>query len=231
MPCCASSTSPSGGSAGTGVRCSGSSRSSRWSSGALLAITQTDVKRMLAYSSIAHAGFLLDRLPGARPGRGVSSTMFYLVAYGFTTVGRVRHRDARTRLRRGGHAPVPVGGARTPVAAGGRACSRSSCSPWPASRSPAASPASSPCSRRPSVAARRRWSSSVCSSARSRRSSTCGSSSSCTSRSRPPTVRRSPSPASSTQAAVTAGVVVTLLLGVVPQPLLDLADRASVFIR
>jgi len=27
------------------------------------------------------------------------------------------------------------------------------------------------------------------------------------------------------------GVVVTLLLGVVPQPLLDLADRASVFIR
>ena len=34
-----------------------------------------------------------------------------------------------------------------------------------------------------------------------------------------------------TQAAVTAGVVVAILLGVLPQPLLDLADRASVFIR
>jgi NADH-quinone oxidoreductase subunit N len=34
-----------------------------------------------------------------------------------------------------------------------------------------------------------------------------------------------------TQAAVTAGVAVTFLLGVLPQPLLDLADRASVFIR
>ena len=34
-----------------------------------------------------------------------------------------------------------------------------------------------------------------------------------------------------TPAAVTAGVVVTIVLGVMPQPLLDLADRASVFLR
>ena len=33
--------------------------------GSVLAITQTDVKRMLAYSSIAHAGFLMTAFVGA----------------------------------------------------------------------------------------------------------------------------------------------------------------------
>ena len=53
--------------------------------GAVLSVTQTDVKRLLAYSSIAHAGFILtgvlafDRV-------GVSATLFYLVAYGFITI-------------------------------------------------------------------------------------------------------------------------------------------------
>ena len=41
--------------------------------GAVLAITQTDVKRMLAYSSIAHAGFLLTGFAGDRPGRASSA--------------------------------------------------------------------------------------------------------------------------------------------------------------
>ena len=36
-----------------------------WSSGSVLAIAQTDVKRMLAYSSIAHAGFILTGLTAA----------------------------------------------------------------------------------------------------------------------------------------------------------------------
>jgi NADH-quinone oxidoreductase subunit N len=54
--------------------------------GAVLAITQTDVKRMLAYSSIAHAGFLLVGL-SATSAQGVSSVLFYLLAYGFVTVG------------------------------------------------------------------------------------------------------------------------------------------------
>jgi len=54
--------------------------------GALVAITQTDLKRMLAYSSIAHAGFLLCGVVAV--GRqGVASTMFYLLAYGLTTIG------------------------------------------------------------------------------------------------------------------------------------------------
>ncbi len=54
--------------------------------GAVVAITQTDVKRLLAYSSIAHAGFILTGVM-AVSAAGLSSTLFYLVAYGFTTVG------------------------------------------------------------------------------------------------------------------------------------------------
>ncbi|MEB3022703.1 NADH-quinone oxidoreductase subunit NuoN [[Mycobacterium] crassicus] len=50
------------------------------------AITQTDVKRMLAYSSVAHVGFVLTGVLSAIPA-GVSSTLFYLVAYSFSTVG------------------------------------------------------------------------------------------------------------------------------------------------
>jgi NADH-quinone oxidoreductase subunit N len=54
--------------------------------GAVIAITQTDVKRLLAYSSIAHAGFLLTGVI-ATSQNGLSGTLFYLAAYGFTTIG------------------------------------------------------------------------------------------------------------------------------------------------
>ncbi|QBS38877.1 NADH-quinone oxidoreductase subunit NuoN [Nocardia sp. CS682] len=54
--------------------------------GAVMAITQTDVKRMLAYSSVAHAGFILTGLVAAND-KGVSAILFYLVAYGLGTVG------------------------------------------------------------------------------------------------------------------------------------------------
>jgi NADH-quinone oxidoreductase subunit N len=54
--------------------------------GSVLAITQTDVKRMLAYSSIAHAGFLLLGVI-ATSERGLAGTLFYLLVYGFTTLG------------------------------------------------------------------------------------------------------------------------------------------------
>ncbi len=53
--------------------------------GAVLGLTQTDIKRMIAYSSIAHAGFLLIGAIVLTPS-GLSSTLFYLLAYGFTTV-------------------------------------------------------------------------------------------------------------------------------------------------
>ena len=54
--------------------------------GAVLGLTQTDLKRMIAYSSVAHAGFLLIGAMAITP-EGVSSTLFYLLAYGFTTLG------------------------------------------------------------------------------------------------------------------------------------------------
>src|SRR5678815_5175242 len=53
--------------------------------GSVLAVTQTDVKRLLSYSSIAHAGFILVGLL-AFDRAGVAGVMFYLVAYGFSTI-------------------------------------------------------------------------------------------------------------------------------------------------
>jgi NADH-quinone oxidoreductase subunit N len=54
--------------------------------GSVIAIVQTDVKRMLAYSSIAHAGFLLTGVL-AMDRSGIAGVLFYLAAYGFTTIG------------------------------------------------------------------------------------------------------------------------------------------------
>jgi NADH-quinone oxidoreductase subunit N len=54
--------------------------------GTVTAITQTDVKRMLAYSAVAHTGFILTGVI-AENEAGLSSTLFYLFAYGFSTVG------------------------------------------------------------------------------------------------------------------------------------------------
>jgi len=59
--------------------------------GNLIAISQTDIKRMLAYSSIAHAGYILMAfVPYGDPAvRDVSiaAGLFYLVAYAFTNFG------------------------------------------------------------------------------------------------------------------------------------------------
>jgi len=54
--------------------------------GNVVAISQTNLKRMLAYSSIAHAGYILM---GVATGNqtGVAGAMFYLVAYTFTNIG------------------------------------------------------------------------------------------------------------------------------------------------
>jgi len=54
--------------------------------GAVVAVTQTDVKRMLAYSSVAHAGFMLTGVAAANVD-GLRGVMFYLLAYGFTVIG------------------------------------------------------------------------------------------------------------------------------------------------
>jgi NADH-quinone oxidoreductase subunit N len=54
--------------------------------GAVLALRQRDVKRMLAYSSINHAGFILLGVESATS-RGVEASLYYLFAYTFMTIG------------------------------------------------------------------------------------------------------------------------------------------------
>jgi NADH-quinone oxidoreductase subunit N len=54
--------------------------------GSIAAVAQTDVKRMLAYSSIGHAGFILIGVQAATE-EGVSAALFYLAAYSVMIVG------------------------------------------------------------------------------------------------------------------------------------------------
>ena len=54
--------------------------------GSVLAIVQTDVKRMLAYSSISHAGFILVGVQAASA-LGTGAALFYLLAYTFMVLG------------------------------------------------------------------------------------------------------------------------------------------------
>ena len=59
--------------------------------GNLSAIVQTSVKRMLAYSSIAHAGYILVALAAAaatdHPEAGIAAALFYLVGYAIVKMG------------------------------------------------------------------------------------------------------------------------------------------------
>jgi NADH-quinone oxidoreductase subunit N len=62
--------------------------------GSTLAVVQTNVKRMLAYSSISHAGFLLVAIEAAGhrageldPGSGVVALVIYLLAYSVLVIG------------------------------------------------------------------------------------------------------------------------------------------------
>jgi NADH-quinone oxidoreductase subunit N len=63
--------------------------------GSVLAISQTDIKRMLAYSSVAHTGFLLTGVLGVQAATDLTvgqltslqAVLFYLVTYGFATLG------------------------------------------------------------------------------------------------------------------------------------------------
>lgn len=54
--------------------------------GAAMAIVQTDVKRMLAYSSISHAGFILVGVQAATDD-GTAAALFYLAAYAAIAIG------------------------------------------------------------------------------------------------------------------------------------------------
>lgn len=54
--------------------------------GTVVALVQTDIKRVLAYSSIAHAGFVLTGVV-ALTTSGITAVLFYLLAYGAATIG------------------------------------------------------------------------------------------------------------------------------------------------
>ena len=54
--------------------------------GNLAALAQTSLKRLLAYSSIAHAGYLMTALV-AQPAPAVEAILFYLVAYAAVNLG------------------------------------------------------------------------------------------------------------------------------------------------
>lgn len=54
--------------------------------GNVIAISQTNIKRMLAYSSIAHAGYALLGVITGTP-EGIASTMNYLMIYAFMNIG------------------------------------------------------------------------------------------------------------------------------------------------
>ena len=63
--------------------------------GNVLALLQTNLKRLLAYSSVAHAGYLmvgiaaafLNGPSGGSFYHGVEAILFYLVTYGLMTLG------------------------------------------------------------------------------------------------------------------------------------------------
>ncbi|MBO0886886.1 MAG: NADH-quinone oxidoreductase subunit N, partial [Acidimicrobiales bacterium] len=54
--------------------------------GAVLAVVQRDIKRMLAYSSISHAGFVLAGLAAASV-TGIAGSLYYLLTYMFMVIG------------------------------------------------------------------------------------------------------------------------------------------------
>ena len=80
--------------------------------GSIVALVQTDIKRMLAYSSISHAGYILIGIEAGTT-QGLRAALFYLFVYTFMTVGSfaivtvIGRRDDR-------HAICGLSGARDP---------------------------------------------------------------------------------------------------------------------
>jgi NADH-quinone oxidoreductase subunit N len=71
--------------------------------GNVVAIVQTNIKRMLAYSSIAHAGYILVAF--ASKENGIAAVLFYTIAYALTNIGAFtivaligRENERRTQI-------------------------------------------------------------------------------------------------------------------------------------
>jgi NADH-quinone oxidoreductase subunit N len=197
--------------------------------GAVLSVTQTDIKRLLAYSSIAHAGFVMTGLL-AFDRVGISSVMFYVVAYGFSTIAAFA---IVSLVRDGGSEATHLSqwaglGKNHPVAAGAFAFLLLAFAGIPLTSgftakfavfSAAIGHGATP------LAVIGVLASAIAAFVYVRVvvlmyfSEPAGDS------------VRVVSPSVLTAAAVSIGVLMTLVLGVVPGPLLDLASRSSLFLR
>lgn len=87
--------------------------------GNIMAVVQSNIKRMLAYSSIAHAGYILVGLLAQNP-EGRAAVLFYVLAYTFMNLGAF---GVLILLARRGEEPVTMDdlqglGQRQPLAAG-----------------------------------------------------------------------------------------------------------------
>jgi NADH-quinone oxidoreductase subunit N len=93
--------------------------------GNLAAIAQRDVKRMLAYSSVSHAGFLLIAI-AANSDDGATSLLYYLIPYVAATVGAFAVVAARerelARPSRSRTSPASAGSARSSGSGCGCSC-------------------------------------------------------------------------------------------------------------
>jgi NADH-quinone oxidoreductase subunit N len=84
----------------------------RWCVGNLVAIAQTNLKRMLAYSTISHVGFLCWAWPVVRRDR-YAAAMFYAISYALMTTGAfgaiiLLSRRLRSRPHRRFQGPEPA---------------------------------------------------------------------------------------------------------------------------
>ena len=109
--------------------------------GNILALLQSNVKRILAYSSIAHLGYLLVAFQAAGD-LGPTAVTFYLVAYFVTTLGAFGVVSSPVGRRPGCRRLSKITGACSGGAPPWRPFSRRCCFPWPEFRSPQASSAS-----------------------------------------------------------------------------------------
>lgn len=80
--------------------------------GNILAVAQKDVKRMLAYSSIAHAGYLLMGIVAGSNGNslGMSAILFYLLCYSFLNIGAFAVVSVLERNDNSGTGPAELRG-------------------------------------------------------------------------------------------------------------------------
>src|SRR5271170_7707413 len=70
--------------------------------GNLTALVQTNIKRMLAYSAIAHAGYILVGMAAAPSGAAGGAILYYLLGYAFTNLGAFAIVIAVERRNRSG---------------------------------------------------------------------------------------------------------------------------------